>query len=115
MLGITFCAKLPLFPNHITIFVDHYHALISQFQVLPTGIIEMSVFKLYLSRILGAWEKTDPVSGPLCYYKDKFRSLVGKVLMQSNGLGQSSRYVPLFYQCGLHNASKIFTMVKTVF
>ena len=75
----------------------------------------MSVFKFYLCRILGTYnEKTDSVSGPLCYYRDKFRILIGKVLMQSNKLDSPGPYVPLFYQRGICNAANVFKMVNCV-
>lgn len=73
----------------------------------------MSVFKLYLGRILGSYrEEVDSVSGPLCYYQQHFRSLIGKVLIQPDNLGQPGPYIPLFYQLGLQGATKIFAEVR---
>lgn len=73
----------------------------------------MSIFKLYLGRILGTFrEGTDSVSGMLGFYQDKFRALIGKVVMQNKDLSRPKLYIPLFYQQGLRNASNIFSVVK---
>ena len=61
----------------------------------------MSVFKLYLGRILGLCDKSDEkaaLSGPLLLYHHQARSEVGHVLTTSPDLGSSAHYIPTFYQ-----------------
>ena len=77
--------------------------------------MDIGVFKLYLGRILGTFrEETDSMSGPLCYYQENIRTQIGKVLMQSDQLGPPGSYVPLFYQNGLSNAAKSFSLVQLI-
>ena len=61
----------------------------------------MSVFKLYLGRILGSCDEQDdlaPLSGPLMLYHHKPRSQIGSVLMAASDLGSPAPYIPTFYQ-----------------
>ncbi len=69
------------------------------------------MLKFYLGRILGTYEDTDSVSGPLCYYQEQFRTLIRKVLTQSEDLGPSAPYIPLLYQLGLQEPANMFSVV----
>ncbi len=71
----------------------------------------MSRFKFYLGRILGSYNEKEDSSGPLCLYQQRFRSLIGEVLTQSENLGPPDRYMPLFYQYMELSDTKIFAEV----
>ena len=61
----------------------------------------MSIFKLYLGRILGSCDQQDEsalLSGPLQLYDHKPRSQIGSVLMAASDLGSPAPYIPTFYQ-----------------
>ena len=67
---------------------------------LPQGTVSISVFKLYLGRILGSCDKhaeAAALSGPLLLYHHQPRSQVGSVLMATPDLGLPAPYIPTFY------------------
>lgn len=63
----------------------------------------MSLFKFYLGRILGSYEKKEDC-GPLLLYQQQPRTMIGKVLIQLEPPGP---YMPLFYQKWLSDSSCI--------
>ena len=65
------------------------------------GAVSISVFKLYLGRILGSCDQRNEqaaLSGPLLLYHHQPRSQIGRVLMAAPDLGPPAPYIPTFYQ-----------------
>jgi hypothetical protein len=60
------------------------------------GSITLSVFKMYLSQILGKCNKNDPLN-PLALHENFPRNEVGKVIMRMPDLGEPTHYIPTFY------------------
>ena len=68
---------------------------------ISQGAVSISVFKLYLGRILGSCDQHNEqagLSGPLMLYHHQPRSQIGRVLMAAPDLGSPAPYIPTFYQ-----------------
>lgn len=72
----------------------------------PVGAISLSLFKLYLSRILGSIpedlelnEEETVKYGPLLLYKKEPRLQIAKILSAlSSKLGKPAPYIPVYYK-----------------
>ena len=72
----------------------------------PVGAISLSLFKLYLGRILGSIPNDLEVNeeaalkfGPLLLYRKGPRLQIAKVLLEiSSKLGKPGPYIPVFYK-----------------
>ena len=101
------------------IFASIYFPLYSPYTLqISQGAVSISVFKLYLGRILGSCDQHNEqagLSGPLMLYHHQPRSQIGRVLMAAPDLGSPAPYIPTFYQEYATTANHMVRVYKILF